>query len=133
MIETIKKHFPNLRMLVRAENRFDAYDQMNAGMLHVYRETADTAIRVGVDAMRFLGFRNYSAQRAARTFLKIDEMNLKKLASIKDWEEYIITERDNIEELERLLQQDTNQMASAIDTGWDEEGLIADANKQTVG
>src|SRR5262249_39245808 len=36
LIETIKKHYPNLRMLVRATNRFDAYDQMNAGMLHVY-------------------------------------------------------------------------------------------------
>lgn len=132
MIETIKKHFPNLRMLVRAENRFDAYDQMNAGMLHVYRETVDTALRVGVDAMRFLGYRTYTAQRAARTFLRLDEANLKKLASIKDKEEYIVTARDNIEELEKILQQDSNQLASAEDRGWDEESLIADANKQTV-
>lgn len=132
MIETIKKHFPNLRMLVRAENRFDAYDQMNAGMLHVYRETVDTALRVGVDAMRFLGYRTYTAQRAARTFLRLDEANLKKLASIKDKDEYIVTARDNIEELEKILQQDSNQLASAEDRGWDEESLIADANKQTV-
>jgi len=62
MIETVKKHFPNLRLLLRSTNRTDAYDQMNAGMLHVYRETVDTALRVGVDAMRFLGYRVYTAQ-----------------------------------------------------------------------
>jgi monovalent cation:proton antiporter-2 (CPA2) family protein len=129
MIETVKKHFPDLRMLVRATNRYDAYDQMNAGMLHVYRETIDTALRVGVDAMKFLGWRQYTAQRAARTFFKLDEANLKKLAAIKDDNEYIITAREKIEELERILQADQNQVASAIDTGWDEESLIADVRK----
>jgi Trk K+ transport system NAD-binding subunit len=129
MIETIKKHFPDLRMLVRATNRYDAYDQMNAGMLHVYRETIDTSLRVGVDAMKFLGWRQYTAQRAARTFFRLDEANMKKLAAIKDNDEYIITAREKIEELERILQADRNQVAGAIDTGWDEESLIADTRK----
>ncbi|HEY0356415.1 MAG TPA: cation:proton antiporter, partial [Flavisolibacter sp.] len=131
LIETIKKHFPNLHMFVRAQNRYDAYDQMNAGMLHVYRETLDSSLRMGVDAMRFLGHRNYSAQRAARNFLKLDEANLKKLASITDSEEYIISAKDKIEELERILQQDTNQFAGAVDKGWDEESLINDAINKT--
>lgn len=129
MIETIKKHFPNLRMLVRSENRFDSYDLMNAGMLHVYRETFDTAMRVGVDAMKFLGHRTYSAQRAARMFAKLDEANLKKLAAIRDWDEYVIAARENIEELERMLQADNRQVDDFRDTGWDEESLITDANK----
>lgn len=133
MIETIKKHFPNLRMLVRAENRFDAYDQMNAGMLHVYRETVDTALRVGVDAMRFLGYRTYTAQRAARTFLRLDEANLKKLASIKDFDEYILSARADIEELEKILQQEAPQLPGPVDKGWDEEGLIEEANKNMNG
>lgn len=130
LIETIKKNFPNLRMLVRAGNRYDAYDQMNAGMLHVYRETVDTAIRVGVDAMKFLGYRSYTARRAAQTFLKIDEANLKKLASIKDPEEYLVSVRARIEELERIIQQDSNQIAASVDTGWDEESLMAEANNK---
>lgn len=132
LIETIKKHFPNLHMFVRAENRYDAYDQMNAGMLHVYRETLDSSLRMGVDAMRFLGHRNYSAQRAARNFMKLDEANLKKLASITDSEEYIISAKDKIEELERILQQDNNQFAGAVDKGWDEESLINDAKNKPV-
>src|SRR4029079_8030929 len=89
MVETVKKHFPHLHMLVRATNRYDAYDLMNAGMLHVYRETVDTSVRVGVDALTLLGFRAYTAKRLARTFLKFDEQALKKLASIRDEDEYI--------------------------------------------
>lgn len=130
MIETIKKHFPELRMLVRASNRFDAYDLMNAGMLHVYRETLDTSLRVSVDVMRFLGHRTYTAQRAARTFRRLDEENMKKLASIKDPDEYIVSARERIEELEKVLQQDTFLQATSVDKGWDEESLIADANKK---
>jgi monovalent cation:proton antiporter-2 (CPA2) family protein len=133
MIETIKKHFPELRMLVRANNRFDAYDQMNAGMLHVYRETLDTALRMGVDVMKLLGYRAYSAQRANRTFRRLEESNLKKLASIKNMDEYLSTESEKIEELERILQQDNTQFDAVLDTGWDEESLIAEANKQETG
>lgn len=129
LIETIKKHFPNLRMLVRASNRYDAYDLMNAGMLHIYRETMDTSLRVGVDAMRFLGFRAYTAQRAADFFFKQDEANLRKLAAIRDIDEYIISAREKIEELERLLQVDQTQNMKDIERGWDEESLIEDASR----
>jgi hypothetical protein len=127
LIETIKKHFPNLRMLVRAQNRYDAYDLMNAGMLHVYRETIDTSLRMGVDALKFLGYRAYTAQRSARTFFKFDESNLKKLAAIQDTDEYILTARGYIEELERLMQVDRVEDSVEKDPGWDEESLIAEA------
>jgi hypothetical protein len=55
-------------MFVRAKNRYDAYDLMNAGMLHVYRETIDTSLRLGVDVMKILGHKEFSARRAAKKF-----------------------------------------------------------------
>ncbi|MBC8032622.1 MAG: cation:proton antiporter [Chitinophagaceae bacterium] len=121
MIETIKKHFPNLRMLVRASNRNDAYDQMNAGMLHIYRESIDTSLRLGVDVMTMMGFRKYTAQRAARLFFRYDEANLKKLSSIRDQEEYINTARGFIEEMEQLLQNDRNAGSLEHESDWDIE------------
>jgi monovalent cation:H+ antiporter-2, CPA2 family len=111
MIETIKKHFPDLRMFVRARNRYDAYDLMNAGMLHVYRETIDTSLRLGVDVMKSLGHNNHSVLRAAKKFFKYDEANLKHLASIRDTEEYIVTARSYIEELDKMLRSDMEQNA----------------------
>src|SRR6185295_3651264 len=130
LIETIKKHFPNLRMLVRSTNRFDAYDQMNAGMLHIYRETIDTSLRVGVDTMKFLGFRAYTAQRAARMFFKLDEANLKKLSSIRDREEYIIAAREKMEELELTIKADLQQMDQLRSTGWDDESIILESSQK---
>jgi monovalent cation:proton antiporter-2 (CPA2) family protein len=109
-IETIKKHFPDLRMFVRARNRYDAYDLMNAGMLHVYRETIDTSLRLGVDVMKILGHNEQAAQDAAIKFLRHDEANLKNLASIRDTEEYIVTARSYIEELEKMLRGDMEEV-----------------------
>lgn len=129
MIETIKKHFPNLRMFVRAQNRYDAYNLMNEGMLHVYRETIDTSLRLGVDVMKILGRRSYSAQRAARTFFKYDESKLKELASIRDTDEYINTARAYMEELDRVLQADMTEGFNK-DTGWDDDSLIAEMNQR---
>ncbi len=122
MVETVKKHFPHLHILVRSSNRYDAYDLMNAGMLHIYRESIDTSIRLGVDAMTLLGYRTYTAKRLAKTFLKHDELNLKKLASIRNQEEYINAARQYIEELELIVQADA-QGPSLQDAGWDAETL----------
>lgn len=106
VIETIKKHFPNLQMLVRSANRYDAYDLMNAGMLHIYRETLDTSLRVGVDALKMLGFTPEMADRSARTFFTHDEKALKYLSTIRNDEEYISAARRNMEELTQLVQAD---------------------------
>lgn len=126
MIDTVKKHFPNLHMFVRATNRYDAYDLMNAGVLHVYRETVDTAVRLGVDVMTLLGKRTYTANRLARTFLKHDEENLKKLAAVRDPDEYILAAKNYIEELELIVQADLQDTALERDAGWDVESLRED-------
>jgi Trk K+ transport system NAD-binding subunit len=106
LVETVKKHFPHLHMLVRSANRYEAYDQMNAGLLHIYRETLDTSLRVGVDAMSLLGYRKYTAKHLANTFFKYDEQALKKLSAIRDQEVYINEVRKTSEELELLMQSD---------------------------
>jgi len=127
MIETIKKHFPNLHMFVRATNRYDSYDLMNAGVLHIYRETIDTSLRVGVDVMSLLGIRKYTAQRLARTFFKYDEENLKKLSSIRDPDEYLSEAKKYIEEIEVVLQSDVGKPILDQDESWDPDSLRREA------
>ena len=127
MVETIKKHFPHLHMLVRSTNRYDAYNQMNAGILHIYRETLDTSLRVGADAMSLLGYRRYTAKRLANTFFKYDEMTLKKLSAIHDPDEYISEVRKYIEESELMLQRDNQFNIMDPGGGWDSESLRQEA------
>jgi len=131
MIETIKKHFPNLRMLVRASNRNDAYALMNAGMLHIYRETLDTSIRMGVDAMKLLGFRAHETNRLAKTFFKEDERRLKYLSSIRNADEYVIAIRKYVEELEETLRADRDILRPDTDDGWDERKMVSDKAEVT--
>ena len=91
-------------------------------MIHVYRESVDTSLRLGVDALTLLGYRTYTAKRLARTFLKHDERNLKKLASIRNEDEYISAAREYIEEIELIIQADA-QGQTITDAGWDPETL----------
>lgn len=106
MIETIKTNFPNLQMLVRSSDRWDAYDLMNAGMLHIYRESLDTSLRLGVDVMKMLGYAPEVTDRLAKRFFEHDEKTLKRLSTIRNDEEYISAARKVVEELELLMKED---------------------------
>ncbi len=131
LIETIKKHFPNLQLLVRSTNRNDAYDLMNAGMMKVYRETLDTSMRMGVDALTILGYRTYTAKRLARVFLKHDEASLKQLAAIRNQDEYIVTAKQYIEELELIIQADA-EGSKLSNADWDATTLIEEVRTATA-
>ncbi|MEZ4755419.1 MAG: monovalent cation:proton antiporter-2 (CPA2) family protein [Flavobacteriales bacterium] len=128
LVETVHKHFPHLKLHVRSRNRSDAYELMDQGVLHIHRETLDTAIRMGVDVLQELGVRRYSAHRAGQTFRRYDEAALKELAAKRgDMKDYIASVREKIEEQEDLLRKDLLQDPSHSDHAWDSEELRAAA------
>ena len=120
LVHTLKKHFPNLNILARARNRFDAYELMEMGVTNIYRETLYTAVHLAVDALGQLGHRKYSATRQGQKFIQYDEMGLKKLAEMRhDDNEYIMSARQQIEFQERLLHDDLMQNFASDDHSWD--------------
>jgi CPA2 family monovalent cation:H+ antiporter-2 len=133
LVETVKKHFPHLKVLVRASDREDTYDLMDAGLTHIYRETVDSSLRMGVDAMTLLGFRAYQSQRAARLFLKHDEKALAGLAAVRhDRKQYFSNARQRIRELEDLLSSDEkDRWLKDVEDGWDPESLRNEFKEQT--
>ena len=127
MVETCKKHFPNLAILARARGRLQAYELLDAGVEHVYRETLDTSLRMGVDVLRQLGFRAYRAQRAARTFRRHDEASLAELSKVRfDQKNYFSAVREQISYLEQTLHDDRSYDAESRDEGWDTSSLRAE-------
>ncbi len=119
-----QRHFPHLTVLARADDRPDAYEFMDLGLTHIYRDTLDTSLRVGVDALRLLGMRAYAAHRAAQVFRKYDEAALADLAATRaDRSAYISLARDRIAALETLLQSDRGEFSDGQDRGWDPEGV----------
>ncbi|MCU0230078.1 MAG: NAD-binding protein, partial [Acidobacteria bacterium] len=130
-----RRHFPHLRILARAEDMLDAYDLLDAGVTDIYRETLDSSLRAGADALRGLGMRAYAAQRAARAFLRHDEQSVRELAAARRGDEaaYVSAARERIADLERLMRQDLEPGAHERDAGWDAESLRAEFRRGAPG
>ncbi len=131
LLETLKKHFPQLRIMVRARNRYDAYELMELQPEKVYREHIDTSIRMGVDVLRALGMRGYSATRAGQNFFKFDEEAMSRLSRKRhDIKQYIASVREEIEHQEELLQSDFNFSPNDNDHAWDSDEMRQTLNKK---
>ncbi|GAB2549243.1 monovalent cation:proton antiporter-2 (CPA2) family protein [Spirosoma aerophilum] len=130
LVKTVKKHFPNLTILVRAHDRSDAYDFVGAGVEHIYRETLDTSLRTGIDVMRMLGGRAYYTERSARLFRRHDEDALKEQADVRgDKSQYFNTTRRQIKELEELIRSDeADRWLREVEEGWDSDSLRKEIN-----
>ena len=100
------------------------HDLLDAGVTHVYRDTLDTSLRLGADALRLLGFRAYRAHRAAQRFLTHDEESVRELTARRaDRSVYVNAARQRIEDLERMFEADRAEPALDRDSGWDAESL----------
>lgn len=119
--EVANKHFPHLAILARARGRTEAYDLLEHEVAGVYRETFDTALRAGVDALRLLGVHAHRAQRLAHVFREHDDESVRKLAPHRaDREQLMRTAKERVRELERALRADEADAGALDDDGWDD-------------
>ncbi|WP_339616068.1 monovalent cation:proton antiporter-2 (CPA2) family protein [uncultured Gilvimarinus sp.] len=107
IVTTAQKHFPNLKILVRAIDRRHAYQLIAADVAGLRRETFHSALMLGVDALKALGQPEQAAERAGQLFEEHDEKSLRKLAKLwGDDKSYGRAIRKNLDELRRVLQDD---------------------------
>lgn len=124
LVETARRHFPHLELIVRAVDRTSAYAMLSDGVDKVFRETFDTSLRVGTEALKALGFRSFEAQRMARFFSRHDDDALRDLATVKgDKSAYINRARQRIRDTEVVLQDELKTGRADRDEGWDVEAL----------
>ena len=124
LVATARRHFPHLTLLTRAPGRIAAYELIDSGVEHVFRDKLDSALRTGVQALRLLGFRGHQAHRAAQTFRRHDEEALRELAAMRhDHSLYINTARQRIQDLETMMRSDLEDAGDSRDAGWDTETL----------
>ncbi|MDO3385870.1 monovalent cation:proton antiporter-2 (CPA2) family protein [Gilvimarinus sp. SDUM040013] len=117
IIETARKHFPNLKILVRAVDRRHAYQLLDAGVDGFRRETFHSALALGVDALKQLGQASDAAERAGELFERHDDKSLRKLAKVwGDDKTYGKAIRKNLDDLRRVLQEDKGTEQAGDDT-----------------
>lgn len=124
LVEQVKKHFPNLKVYMRARNRYDAYELMELGVTNIYRESLHASVYMGVDVLHQLGQRKYTLQRKANDFIRYDEEALIKLAESRtNDDDYIVKVREAIALQEQLLKEDMRFMQHQQDMAWDNSPL----------
>jgi Kef-type K+ transport system membrane component KefB/voltage-gated potassium channel Kch len=127
IIDTCQKHFPHLRIMTRVAGRPEAYELLDEGMEHVYRESVETALRIGVDALRFLGHPAHHLHRSARTFFRHDEESVRDLGQMRhDRKAYFSAARERISAMEDLMLRELESPGEERDAGWDTESMRED-------
>jgi len=106
--DLVREHYPKVKIFVRAKNRIDAYDYLNNGIEHIYRETLGTAVDMAVDLLNETGMRKYAARRLGQRFMAIDKASIRRLAKAKDTEDEILlfTTKEFLQREEELLAYD---------------------------
>lgn len=124
LVTTARKYFPDLKLMVRAKSRMDAYDLMDIGLQDIYRESLHSSVKMAVDALTSLGHRSYTVTRQGQKFLQYDEAALIRMAELRhDQKQYILQARENFRMQEELLSQDLRQNLSEYDHAWDSEEI----------
>jgi monovalent cation:proton antiporter-2 (CPA2) family protein len=120
MVTSAKQFFPHLRILARAFDRSHAYRLMEAGADVITRETFGSALILGEEALKLLGYDEARAYRMMRTFKRQDEEGLKKLYEVwGDDKEYGLRVRQNVEQLEKVLKEDSEESVEDFRDAWE--------------
>jgi monovalent cation:proton antiporter-2 (CPA2) family protein len=124
IVEVAQKHFPHLKIMVRTKYWNDYYDMLDRNVLGVYREFSDVALRIGAEALGYMGYRKNQVQRALMKFRRHEEANIKELAESRhEQKNFIKHGRRVIRELEILIRGEIENEAKNKDLGWDTESI----------
>ena len=119
MVTSAKQFFPHLEVLARAYDRSHAYQLMEAGADVITRETFGSALIMGEEALKLLGYESSQAYRVMRTFKRHDELGLQKLYEVwGDDHAYGLRVRQYVEDLEQVLKDDSKEYEAHFREAW---------------
>jgi len=106
--EAVVREFPHLKIIARARNRRHAYNLMDLGIEHIFRETLQSSLAMSEIVLGSLGLSDADTKRLTSLFRERDERLLLEQHAIHHSEEQLIqSARDTAEELDSLLRDDT--------------------------
>jgi glutathione-regulated potassium-efflux system ancillary protein KefC len=79
LVELAREHFPRLKIVARARNVSEYMELRRRGVARIERETFDSALRAGRDALEELGLDPYEAREWADRFRLHNVQNLEEL------------------------------------------------------
>ncbi len=136
ILRIARVHFPQLKGLVRARGRVEAYGLHAAGADGVFRELFGSSLSMGESALIHLGRHPHAAHRAARIFHRHDQAAVADLAPHRaDLGLLVSANVERRDALERALRSDRADAEELRDSSWDagrlrEQAAPADAQSE---
>lgn len=122
IVELVRRHYPQLRIISRARGRREAAELLRAGADHVERETFNSALALGREALRSLGLRAYQAHRATELFRHHDELNVRELRDVLDDDTaFFNMARQHADDLTKVMRADAQVDVDSVEQSWDRD------------
>ena len=119
LIAAVRHAYPLLTIAARARNITHYYDLMDLGVKVIERETFDSALQLGRQALQQLGFGAYRARQAA---MKFRSHNLQTVYDIyphhKDQQQMVSLAKQARQELEEMFAHDQMLREEEPPDGW---------------
>ncbi len=129
LVENVREHFPHLRIVARARNVGHWQQLRSLGVEVVERETFESAIVVGRQALQALGVGVYEAHERADVFRRHNIQAMEEI--LPHWQDVerrtkmAISSRD---QLERQMENDRASTERHGTHGWHSEASLPDAD-----
>lgn len=106
--ETVRRHFPHVKIFARARNRFHAYRLMDLGVESIVRETFFSSMQIAEQVLRAVGLPGVDAKDTVETFRRHDEQMLQRQHAVyHDETQLIQTTQEAARELQGLFESDS--------------------------
>jgi len=117
----VRQHYPQVRILARARNRTHAFDYLDL-QIDAVRETFFSALQLGEQSLRELGYGAFQAHRAVSRFRQHDEAMLRKSHPVRhDINKLIEHSHRSREDLLQVLSRELGEAAADNpDKNWGE-------------
>ena len=108
--ETVRHHFPNVKIIARARNRRHAHALMDTGIEHIFRETFLSSLAMSKRTLLGLGFDEEEVEAVSARFRSRDTRLLREQHAIHGSEEQLIqSAKETAAEFDTLLEGDVRR------------------------
>ena len=131
IVDLAQRNYPHLKILARAMDMEHSYDLMDRSVDGFKRDTFESSLHLGIEALTLLGYNKYRAFRLAQTFRKHSNMVMNELHKHhrEDEKKYLYEVHKHAEELEELFNAEKEDADHQVDSSWDINSRIREARE----
>ncbi len=121
IIDLAKRNHPHLKILARATDMPHTYELIKREVDGYQRDTFESSLRLGIQALTHLGYDQYHAHRLGQTFREHNQKVIQELFQhhLVDEKKYLSESKKYASELEELLSTEKEERGHEEDCSWD--------------